>query len=142
MAPAASEMRGEAVSGNRQLEPYRTAAKEPKDRVVHARFSGSELAAVEAAAKRSGLSVSAFIRSLTLDGAGVMPFLVDEDRAIFGLLHRDLRAIGVNLNSVLRLVHRRSVPIEAVADLRDLQSLVVGLALELHRLSIRPGRRL
>ena len=113
---------------------------ERKSRVVHARFSVSELAALEDAAQRAGMTVSAFIRSLTLDGAGILPFLNDEDRAIFDLLHRDLRAVGVNVNSLVRLAHQRSVPADAVDLLSELSPLVAGLALELRRLATRPGR--
>lgn len=126
--------------GNRRARPAGTTAGERKERVVHVRFSASELVAVEVAAVRAEMSVSAFMRSLTLDGAGILPFFSDEDRAIFELLHRDLRAIGVNLNSLVRLSHQRSITAEGVADLRDLQPLVAGLALELRRLATRPGR--
>jgi hypothetical protein len=118
------------------------AAKEPKERVVHTRFSAPELAAVEVAARQSEMSVSAFMRSLTLDGAGILPFLSEDDRVVFELLHRDLRAIGVNLNSLVRRSYQRSVPADAIADLRELQPLVAGLALELQRLASRPGRRI
>lgn len=86
--------------------------------------------------------MSAFMRSLTLDGAGILPFLSEDDRVIFELLHRDLRAIGVNLNSLVRCSYQRSVPADAIADLRDLQPLVAGLAFELQRLASRPGRRM
>ncbi len=115
--------------------------KERKERVVHARLSVSELVAVEAAARQSEMSVSAFIRSSVLDGAGILPFLSEEERAIFELLHRDLRAIGVNLHGFVRLSHRGSIPVEVAANLHDLQFLVAGLALELRRLATRTGHK-
>ncbi|NLS07121.1 mobilization protein [Rhizobium sp. P32RR-XVIII] len=108
---------------------------------MHARFAASELVAVEEAAERAGMTLSAFIRSLTLDGAGVLPFLTEEDRAVFDLLHRDIRAIGVNLNSLTRLAHQRTVPIEISNVLQDFQPVVAALALELRRLAARSGRR-
>ncbi|MGV2102863.1 plasmid mobilization protein [Rhizobium sp. 21-4511-3d] len=132
--------RGIALADGKQKALATRRVGERKSRVVHARFSMSELAAVEDAAQRAGMTVSAFIRSLTLDGAGILPFLTDEDRAVLDLLHRDLRAIGVNLNSLVRFAHQRSMPADAADLLSELSPLVAGLALELRRLSTRPGR--
>lgn len=84
--------------------------------------------------------MSAFMRALTLEGAGIRPFLTEEDRAVFDLLHRDLRAIGVNLNSLLRLAHQRVIPGEIGELLNELQPVTAGLALELNRLGKRNGR--
>jgi len=88
------------------------------------------------------MTLSAFIRSLTLDGAGVLPLLTEEDRAVFELLHRDLRAIGVNLNSLVRLSRQDKRSPDIVAALGELQPLIAGLMLELHRLAARPGRKI
>lgn len=88
-----------------------------KEKVAHIRFSQDEFCAVEAAAERAGLSVSAFIRSLSLEGAGLRPFLTEADRAIIGLLARDMRAIGSNLNQVARAINAgRSVGASDVAN--------------------------
>lgn len=124
----------------RQIAPINTPPKERKAHVVHARFTATELAAVQKAAACAELTMSAFMRSLTLEGAGVRPFLTEEDRAVFDLLHRDLRAIGMNLNSLLRLAHQRIIPSELGELLKDLQPVAAGLALELCRLERRNGR--
>ncbi|RWM14937.1 MAG: plasmid mobilization relaxosome protein MobC [Mesorhizobium sp.] len=79
-----------------RLEPDR------KDRMVHARVSADEYAAIEKAAKAADMTVSGFFRSLILEGAGVRPVLTKEDRAVMALLLEDMRAIGVNLNQVAR----------------------------------------
>jgi len=125
----------------RQAAPIKTPPKERKAHVVHARFTASELDAVRMAAARAEFTMSAFMRALTLEGAGIQPFLTEEDRAVFDLLHRDLRAIGVNLNSLLRLAHQRIIPGEIGELLKELQPVAAGLALELNRLGRRSGRR-
>jgi hypothetical protein len=101
-----------------------------KEKVAHIRLSQDEFCAVEAAAERTGLSVSAFIRSLSLEGAGLRPFLTEADRAIIGLLARDMRAIGSNLNQVARAINAgRSVGASdvanVVADARAVANTVV-----------------
>jgi hypothetical protein len=70
--------------------------------VAHIRLSEDEFAAVEAAATKASMSISAFLRSLSLEGAGAQPFLNRADRAIIQLLGQDLRAIGNNLNQLAR----------------------------------------
>ena len=104
-----------------------------KSRVVHARFSAEDMARIEAAAGRAGLTVSAFIRSLTLEAAGVRPFLTDEDRAVLGLLLCDLKAVGVNLNQLARAANRRQPgrPEAERAGLDAAQRAVAALLLEL-----------
>jgi len=117
------------------------AAREPKSRVVHARLNDREFKAATAAAEQAGMSLSGFMRSLTLDGAGVVPFLTEDDRAVFALLHRELRAVGLNLNGLARGVHRGLVQSEAVETLYALQPVVAALAIELGALSVRTGRQ-
>ncbi|MBB3544786.1 MULTISPECIES: mobilization protein [unclassified Rhizobium] len=128
------------VAHVRQATSAAGALRQRKDRVVHARFAASEWSAAEDAARQAGMTLSAFIRSLTLDGADILPLLTEEDRAVFELLHRDLRAIGVNLNSLVRLSRQDKRSPEIVAALGELQPLIAGLMLELHRLAARPGR--
>ncbi|OWW02313.1 hypothetical protein ATY81_21920 [Rhizobium sp. R72] len=129
------------MARTRQIAPIKTAQNERKAHVVHARFTASELAAVHNAAEQAELTVSAFIRSLTLEGAGVEPFLTAEDRAIFEFLHRDMRIIGMNLNSLARLAYRQFDPGEVSELLSGLLPVAAGLALELNRLKRRTGRR-
>lgn len=117
--------------------------EERKERVVHARFSPSEIAAIERAAEAAGLTVSAFMRSLTLEGAGVQPFLTDDDRAVFEMLISDMRSVGVNLNQLARAVNRggRFVGCELADELGEVQRLVAAIVLEIRRFTVRGARR-
>jgi hypothetical protein len=117
-------------------------ADERKSRVVHARFSATDMARIEAVAARAGLTVSAFMRSLTLEGAGVRPFLTEEDRAVLGLLLCDLKAVGVNLNQLARAANRRQAgqPEAERAVIAEGQRAVAALLLELRSFSARGGR--
>ena len=74
-------------------------------KVAHIRLSEDEFAAVEAAATGASMSISAFVRSLSLEGAGAQPFLNPVDRAIIQLLGQDLRAMGNNLNQLARALN-------------------------------------
>ncbi|MCQ1855474.1 plasmid mobilization protein [Neorhizobium galegae] len=115
---------------------------ERKSRVVHARFGTTEISMVEEAAKAAGLTVSAFVRSLTLEGAGVRPFLTDVDRAVLGLLLSEVRAVGVNLNQLARAANRWAPPFaeEArfVAD--DVHRVLAAVLLELTSYAERGAR--
>ncbi|TIU20596.1 MAG: MobC family plasmid mobilization relaxosome protein, partial [Mesorhizobium sp.] len=82
-----------------RLEPDR------KGRMVHARVSADEYAAIERAAKAADMTVSGFFRSLIIEGAGARPFLTEEERLVMALLLEDMRAIGVNLNQVARALN-------------------------------------
>ena len=77
-----------------------------KSKGLHARFSKSEFERISRAAEEAGMTVSGFLRSLTLEGAGVRPFLTDPDRAVLSLLLSDVKAIGVNLNQLARARNR------------------------------------
>ncbi len=90
----------------------RSEASKRKDRVAHIRFSPAEFDALEAAAAASGMTVSAFVRSLAMEGAGVRPFLAEEDRAVLGLLAEGMRAIGGNLNQMARAINIGRLPAE------------------------------
>jgi hypothetical protein len=78
----------------------RSKTVERRMKVAHIRLSEGELAAVEAAATGASMSVSAFVRSLSLEGAGAQPFLNPADRALIQLLGQDMRAVGNNLNQL------------------------------------------
>jgi hypothetical protein len=130
------------VAHVRQATSAAGALRQRKDRVVHARFAASEWSAAERAARQAGMTLSAFIRSLALDGADVLPLLTEEDREVFELLHRDLSTIGVNLNDVVRLSTGHNLSTNSLAVLRELQPLIAGLMLELRRLAARPGRKI
>lgn len=109
--------------------------------MAHIRFSPEEFGAIEASAARAGLTVSAFVRSLSLEGAGVAPFLNDTDRAILGTLGQDLRAIGRNLNQLARALNAGgSVAITDVAGrAEDARAVATTIAAELAHMTKRVG---
>lgn len=117
--------------------------EERKDRVVHARFGASELAAVDGAADAAGLSLSAFIRSLALEGAGVRPFLTDEDRAVIDMLAGEMLAIAADLNQLARSVNRagRVSASDVSGTVVEVQRLAVAVVLELRRFAMRGAHR-
>jgi len=104
-----------------------------REKVAHIRFSDDEMQAVEAAAERAELSVSAFVRSLSLEGAGVRPFLSRQDRAIIEMLVQDMRAVGGNLNQIARALNAsRSVAgSDLTGAMDDARALATTVATEL-----------
>jgi hypothetical protein len=117
-------------------------SSQKKDRVVHARFSRSEFNRIKAAASKAGLTISGFLRTLTLEEAGVQPFLSDDDRAILGLLVSDVRAVGVNLNQLARAVNRREAGrLNGERDaIDDVQRVLAIVLLELRAFAARRAR--
>lgn len=112
-----------------------------REKVAHIRFAEDEISAVETAAERAGLSVSAFFRSLSLEGAGVRPFMNREDRAILEMLIQDMRAVGSNLNQIARALNgSRSV---AGSDIKgaieDARAIATTVAAELAAMTKRAG---
>ncbi|RWI89946.1 MAG: plasmid mobilization relaxosome protein MobC [Mesorhizobium sp.] len=112
-----------------------------REKVAHIRFAEDEISAVETAAEQAGLSVSAFIRSLSLEGAGVRPFMSREDRAVLEMLIQDMRAVGGNLNQIARALNgSRSV---AGSDLKgaidDARAIATTVAAELAAMTKRAG---
>ncbi|RWC99458.1 MAG: plasmid mobilization relaxosome protein MobC [Mesorhizobium sp.] len=120
-----------------RLEPDR------KGRMVHARVSADEYAAIEKAAKAADMTVSGFFRSLIIEGAGARAFLTEEDRLVMALLLEDMRAIGVNLNQVARAlnsgkgVHAGDIDI----NLGNVQRVQAAVMTELRSLAKRAGYR-
>lgn len=124
------------------LQKSRVAPKPAKkEKVAHIRFSPDEFAAIEAAAEHADTTISGFVRSLSLEGAGVRPCLTEADRAVFSLLLTDMRAIGGNLNQVARALNG-GTPIaarEIGASIRDARAIATVLANELKGLAKRVG---
>ncbi|TIS62011.1 MobC family plasmid mobilization relaxosome protein [Mesorhizobium sp.] len=118
-----------------RLEPDR------KDRMVHARVSADEYAAIEKAAKAADMTVSGFFRSLIIEGAGVRPVLTKEDRAVMALLLEDMRAIGVNLNQVARSLNsgKGVHPGDVDINLGNVQRVQAAVMTELRSLAKRAG---
>jgi hypothetical protein len=110
-----------------------------KEKVAHIRFSPAEFGALEAAAKATGMTVSAFVRSLSMEGAGLQPFLGPGDRAVLGLLADGMRAIGGNLNQIARAINTGKVPIESdvAGSIKDAHSVATALAAELAHMTRR-----
>lgn len=112
-----------------------------KGRLINVRVSDAEHSAIEEAAKSAGMSVSAFFRSLLLEGAGVRPILTAEDRLIMGALLEDMRMIGINLNQVARSLNADKAvhPSELDINLGNVQRIQAAVMSELRTLSRRAG---
>jgi len=117
----------------------RSAASERKDRVAHIRFSPAEFEALEAAATSAGMTVSGFVRSLSMEGAGVRPFLGEGDRAVLGLLADGMRTIGGNLNQIARAINTGRVLTQGdvAGSIKDAHGMATALAAELAEMTRR-----
>ena len=112
-----------------------------KTKVVHARFSAMEMVKIENAAQAAELTVSAFMRSLTLEGAGVRPFFTKEDRVILSALLADLRAVGINLNQLARALNQKKPRTdEERAVIDDVQRFMAALLYEIAFFADRGAR--
>ncbi|WP_416409811.1 plasmid mobilization protein [Agrobacterium rosae] len=118
-----------------------SATKARKDRLVNVRVTDAEREKIEEAAKAADMSVSAFFRSLLLEGAGVRPILTRDDRLIMAALLEDMRKIGVNLNQVARALNSGKAvhPSELDINLANVQAIQAAVMLELRSLSRRAG---
>ncbi len=121
------------MAGNRSETSKR------KDRVAHIRFSPAEFEALEVAASAAGMTVSAFVRSLSMEGAGVRPFLGEADRAVLGLLADGMRAIGGNLNQIARAINtgRMAADGDVAGSIRDAHGVATALTAELGEMTRR-----
>lgn len=79
------------------------------------------------------MTVSAFVRSLSMEGAGVRPFLADGDRAVLNLLADGMRAVGGNLNQIARAINTGRLPAEEniAGSIKDAHRVATTLASEL-----------
>ncbi|MCO5066804.1 MAG: MobC family plasmid mobilization relaxosome protein [Rhizobiaceae bacterium] len=107
--------------------------------MAHIRFSPAEFEALEAAAGAADMTVSAFVRSLSIEGAGVRPFLGEEDRMVLSLLADGMRAIGGNLNQIARAINTGIVPFECdvAGSIKDAHNVATTLASELTEMTRR-----
>lgn len=114
-------------------------ASKRKEKVAHIRFSPAEYDALEAAASAAGMTVSGFVRSLSMEGAGVRPFLGEGDRLVLGLLADGMRAVGGNLNQIARAINTGKLPIEGdvAGSISDAHSVATTLASELAHMTRR-----
>jgi hypothetical protein len=117
--------------------------RERKDKVVHARFSATEIERIGQAAEAAGMTISGFLRSLLIEGAGIRPFFNDADRAVLSLLLSDVKAVGVNLNQLARARNRgdtgRLEEEKAVID--DVQRTLAIVQFELRSFAERGARK-
>ena len=120
-------------------QPSRKVTRRAK--VSHIRFSEGEFSAVEAAAAQAGLSISAFLRSLSLEGAGMQPFLNPADREVMRLLSQDMRAISSSLNLIARaMTAGRSVDTIGLAGaIDDARAVATTVAAELAAMTKQAG---
>lgn len=107
--------------------------------MVHIRFAPSEFTALQTAAKTADMTVSGFVRSLSVEGAGVRPFLGTGDRALLGLLAEGLRAIGGNLNQIARAINTGQMPLQDdLSDvINDAHAVATTIAAELAAMTRR-----
>lgn len=119
------------------------ASQERKIRNLPVRLDEAEHAAINAAAEQAGMTVSAFFRSLALEGAGVRPFYTSEDKAVLSLLLENMRKIGVNLNQVARAINsgRAVHPEEIKIALRNVELVSIATSQELRDAARKGGNR-
>ena len=121
------------------MSPSISGASKRKEKVAHIRFSPAEFDALEAAASTADMTVSGFVRSLSMEGAGVRPFLGEGDRAVLGVLADGMRAIGGNLNQIARAINTGRVPAEGdvTGSIKDAHNVATTLASELTEMTRR-----
>lgn len=114
-----------------------------KDKVVRMRLSADELVAIENAASAADMTMSAFLRSLLLEGAGVRPLLAEDDRTVMGFLADEMRAVGTNLNQMARALNSGGAvrPADLDANIAEVQVVVAAVLSELRTLAKRGGHR-
>jgi hypothetical protein len=110
-----------------------------RGKIAHIRLSEGEFLAVVTAARRAGLSVSAFLRSLSLEGAGVQPFLSRADRAVLELLGHDMRAVVHTLNQFQRALNAGRTVDASAAAVADARAVAMTVAAELAAMAMRAG---
>ncbi|MFN7027467.1 MAG: plasmid mobilization protein [Pseudorhizobium sp.] len=114
-----------------------------KSRVIHFRMDPAEWVRVEAAARDAGMTVSAFMRSLTLEGAGVDPFFTEEDQLLWHEIMTDLKSVRASLHLILRSQSNagdgRTAQEQAVIE--DVQRVVAALCVEISFFAHRAVRR-
>lgn len=127
--------------GEERFEVRRAAPR--KDKVVRMRLSADELASIEKAAAEADMTMSAFLRSLLLDGAGVQPLLAADDRTVMGFLADEMRAVGTNLNQMVRTLNSGGSirPADLEVNIGELQVVVAAVLAELRTLAKRAGNR-
>lgn len=127
----------------RSTRPSEASRSSRRVKVAHIRYSPAEYAAVKDAADRAGCTVSGFLRLLSLEGAGVEPFISKADGAIFRVLSDDISTMASGLNAVARAINvGRSPNVGDVAKLvMDAQAAAMTVAAELAAMLRRQAAR-
>ena len=112
-----------------------------REKVAHIRFAEYEISAVEIAAEKACLSLSAFIRSLSLEGAGIRPFMSREDRSVLEMLVQDMRAVSGNLNQLARALNgnRHFAASDLAAAIEDARAIALTVAAEIAAMTKHAG---
>jgi hypothetical protein len=106
---------------------------------VHIRFAPDEFEAIKIAAAQATMTVSGFMRSLSVEGAGIRPYLAESDRAVLGLLLQGMQNICANLGKLTRALNEagRIDSNELDANLRDVRAIAFATSTELKRIVAR-----
>lgn len=86
------------------------AVRNVRNKVAHVRLSETEFAALSSVASAVDLSVSEILRRLARSYAGLGPSFEGETRQRIRDMTVQMRAIGVNINQVARLMNSGRVP--------------------------------
>lgn len=105
------------------------------------RINPDDLVEIDNAAKKYGLKRSTFCREILRDAIGKSLFLSDEDKAIFSLLHEDLRMIGINVNQITRRLNSGKAvhPSEIEMVLKNVLLAQENVSAEILALKIKRG---
>ncbi len=131
------------IWGKNSVVHGRSSATKRKEKIAHIRFSAADFGALEEVARAAGMTVSAFVRALSMEGAGVHPFFGEADRAVLGLLAEGMRTIGGNLNQVARAINIGRVPAddELAGSIKDAHVIATTVASELAEMTRRAAAR-
>ncbi|MGB7964464.1 MAG: plasmid mobilization relaxosome protein MobC, partial [Propionicimonas sp.] len=140
--PTSSSAADAAGDSERRVRHYRAHAQAPRAHIVRARVGERELAALDSAADKVGLTVGSWLAEVAADAAADAPLISGQQYGELRRLNRELRRIGVNLNQVAAKVNRGKEPgsselervIAVLADLsRESQALVDEMLVEIRR---------
>lgn len=103
------------------------------------RISNSDLADIDQLAKKTGKKRSEYCREILKQATGKAIFLSREDKAIFALLHEDMRKIGINVNQIARRLNAGKTvhPTEVTITLKNVLVAFENLSTELVELKSR-----
>nr|WP_181377356.1 plasmid mobilization relaxosome protein MobC [Ochrobactrum sp. LM19]AJW30026.1 mobilization protein (MobC) [Ochrobactrum sp. LM19] len=104
------------------------ASRMVRDKAVRLRLSSDEFDALTAACQAANLSVSDVLRRQARSFAGLGPSFDGETRTVIRGMTEQMRAIGVNINQVARLMNSGRVP--ADEDMQASFGMLLDLLVE------------